>query len=426
MTKWTRTKRMTTLVVALTVAMSMLAGPAGAVDPTATAQDTRTSIIAEITSLIPTSDSDADKKLAEAAKKLTESLSGKYWSGPDELGEEGKKVFEKDRDAAKKLREAIEKLTKAGLDQTAVAETLSALVSEDRRLAEAMISAAETAGASGSKIEDARKEMTKAEKELADNKPDDAIDHFKKAWEKAVKAEAEASKDSSTAGSGGGDYSVYTFWFIDTSDPARAPFAVTGTNESGTYGDTGRGNEGYLEVDGVKMQLHVSCSDAFTDGTGDKSDPTEASPFRVVNYTISKYKSGQLDKTCNLIGVPELASVNFEVDYRVFGDGATGEWLSGDGDPVHYTGAQAEEGEYRFTVTNSGSVALSGVTVTPLLDGESCVLTEPLEPGASTECTPGHFFPQIGTNERTATATATYAGGTVSASDSATFVVAGD
>ena len=170
MTKWTRAKRLTTLGTALAVAMSMLAGPAAAdpTDPTdPTAQDTRTTIITAITSLVSTNNEDADKKLNEAVKKLTESLDSKYWTA-DELSKEGTKVFEKDRDAVKKLREAVKKLTEAGESGQAnlVGGIIDDLVTADKKLVDDMKAAAGRAGASESKIEDAEKELDKAQEEL--------------------------------------------------------------------------------------------------------------------------------------------------------------------------------------------------------------------------------------------------------------------
>ncbi|MDH3539221.1 MAG: hypothetical protein OEP52_04445 [Acidimicrobiia bacterium] len=409
-------ERITALGVALVLAMSVFVGPARA---SGTGQDARNAMIATATSLIPTGSNDADKKLTEAVKRLGETLEDKFWTSSEAFSKEGNKVFDKDRDTVKKLLEAIKKLEEAALPSGSVQTLVDDLVQEDRRMAEATIAAAVAAGASDSKIEEAYKELAKAEKELADGKPQDAIDKFKRAWETAFKAEAEAVKDSADGGAtGGGDYSVYTFWFIEHAVPGAVPFSVTGTNESGTYGYTGRNTEGYLQVRDEFMQLHVSCSDAFTGGTGDKSDPQESSKFRVVNYMISKYKDGTLDKTCNLTGVPDYGSVSLAADYSV--DGVT--WQTGDDDPP-LTHPWVEEVRYRFTVTNSGSLVLSDITLTDeLFATAACAFSGvTLLPGESAACTSDWMSPATGLNSNTATVLASSSAGSVSATDPAHF-----
>lgn len=413
MTQRAHLRRLATLAVALTVGMSLLVGPAGATEPTA--QETRQSIIGHINSLIPTGSEDADKKLAEATKKLTESLSGKYWSGPNELSDEGEKVFDKDRDAVKKLRDALKQLE--GPQHEAVVRVISAIVEADTQLALAMISAAQDAQASTDKIEDAWKEMGKAEEELADDKPHDAIEKLKKAWEKAFKAEADASKAAATGGDGG-DYAAYTFWFVEYQLPGATPFAATGSNRAGTEGYTGQGNEGFLRVRDEFMQLHVSCSDAFTDGTGDKSDPTEASKYRVVTARIAKYKDGVIDKECDINGgMAEFGSVVLEKAFAIDG----GEWYDGDYDQQSVD-ANGHNVSYRFTVTNAGNVDLANFRLSdPGYDVGSCFEGLTLASGGSDSCVIGPYPVEEGLNYNEATVTADYVGGTASDTDVAQF-----
>ncbi|NNL48429.1 MAG: hypothetical protein HKO76_08690, partial [Acidimicrobiia bacterium] len=100
-----------------------------------------------------------------------------------------------------------------------------------------------------------------------------------------------------------GSWAEYTFrlWNLETGTMTVA----WGTNQEGTLGYTGAGNEGYLQVGNELLQFHVSCSDAFTDGIGQKSDPAADSPWRVVDADIVKVKDGEIDKVCHLVGMPD-------------------------------------------------------------------------------------------------------------------------
>ena len=305
-----------------------------------------------------------------------------------------------------------------------------------------MIAAAKAVGASESKIEDAEKELAKAQEELDKGKPHDAIDHFKKAWEKAFKAHAEAIKDAAEAqaeaikveaaaaaapalGSGGGDYTAYTFTFIDLNDPLpRKTFEASGTSQ---------GNEGYLWVDTVQLQLHVSCSDAFTDGTGDKSDPTVGvHTLRVVSAIISKHKDGVVDKKCDIDGglaeseidggLPEVGSIDLDKDFTT---GYSTEWFAGDSEGVRVE--PDDQVWYRFTITNTGDVDLFdiGVTDPGYQDHVDAVCSFgglTLSSGETAECTIGSFSVRPNAlNSNVATVTATFSGGTVTDSDEAQF-----
>jgi hypothetical protein len=86
------------------------------------------------------------------------------------------------------------------------------------------------------------------------------------------------------------DWSEYTFVFADGT-------TISGSNHVGEAGYTGDKNQADL---GLSEWVHVSCSDSFPDGWGDKGAPVEgvdSSPL--VSWSIDKYKGGQLDKTCS-------------------------------------------------------------------------------------------------------------------------------
>ncbi|MEE9205607.1 MAG: hypothetical protein V3U50_01355, partial [Acidimicrobiia bacterium] len=59
------------------------------------------------------------------------------------------------------------------------------------------------------------------------------------------------------------------------------------------------------------MQLHVSCSDVFAGGVGQKSDPQASSEWLVYSFHIVKYKDGVIEKECDVVGagLPTEATV---------------------------------------------------------------------------------------------------------------------
>ncbi len=104
---------------------------------------------------------------------------------------------------------------------------------------------------------------------------------------------------------------------------------MSGSNEPFTKGDTGKSTEGYLfsnafgpgetfldpalwdTPEGGIMQLHVSCSDVFAGGVGQKSDPQASSEWLVNSFHIVKYKDGVIEKECDVVGagLPTEATV---------------------------------------------------------------------------------------------------------------------
>jgi hypothetical protein len=85
-----------------------------------------------------------------------------------------------------------------------------------------------------------------------------------------------------------------------------------------------------------------------------------------------------------------------------------------------------DEVMYRFTVTNTGSVTLSNLTLTDSLYDISeiapeCVLPETLAPGQSYTCSSNSLPTQMGLVSNTATATGDYAGVTVADSNDASY-----
>jgi hypothetical protein len=85
------------------------------------------------------------------------------------------------------------------------------------------------------------------------------------------------------------------------------------------------------------------------------------------------------------------------------------------------------EVRFRFVVSNPGSVPLANLTLSDSrYDVSSCSLPEALAPAGSFECIIGPFPADRGQHTNIATATGAFGGLTASASDSASYTVAGD
>ncbi|MDX1450657.1 MAG: hypothetical protein R3246_16535, partial [Acidimicrobiia bacterium] len=204
-----------------------------------------------------------------------------------------------------------------------------------------------------------------------------------------------------------GDWSEYSFTFADGS-------VVTGSNAFGEAGWTGSKNEADL---GLSEFVHVSCSDDFPGGWGEKGGPVQGvDPFGIVDFEIFKYKDGHLDKTCTPdpgagdppTGDPtEPAAIALE---KFVGETASGPWFEADdlaGAPEIPTGSDVY---FRFEVSNPGGGLLTAISVSdPGFDLSGCTFTD-LAPGESAACVIGPFPAGADANTNTATVTATVPG----------------
>ncbi len=299
-----------TVVVAL-AAQGLAATLATAADDTPMAK--KAAIVADLEALVGEG---GDKDLQKAIDAVNAGLAPEYWNEDGSaLSEKGKKAFDKDEKAIKELEKV------GGLDAF-----IQRLVDIDRALAEARMEAAPE----GADLSKAEKELAKGAEELAKGKPDKAVERYGKAWKEAGKAKVDDGGDVGASGVVGdapygmGKYSVYEVVFVraDTVEWDEPVFmTVSGHNEPGSAGDTGKGNEGFIfsnefgpadtflssslwpTPDGGIMQLHVSCSDAFPDGVGAKSDPQPESRWRINTIHIIKYEDGTVVKECGLSGL---------------------------------------------------------------------------------------------------------------------------
>ena len=136
-----------------------------------------------LTTLLPSGDSKTDQALQSAITKVDQGLAPGFWQLPDgnHLSRQGEKAFHRLRDALKELR-------KLKQPSAVVLAAIDTLTSVGRTLAEQAIAAATTAGGNAKRLAAAAKEMTKAQQDLAKQRPDQAVSHYEEAWETAQMA----------------------------------------------------------------------------------------------------------------------------------------------------------------------------------------------------------------------------------------------
>ena len=140
-------------------------------------------IAEDLNGLLPTGDSKTDKSISKAIDSIIDSLDAGYWEEDgDHLTSSGKKVFDEHKKAVRELMKI--KDSPSGVD-----DAIAALVAVDGALARTALDEAIAAGGDPSDIAKAEDEMAMADEEIAKGKFDKAIDHFKKAWENALKAQ---------------------------------------------------------------------------------------------------------------------------------------------------------------------------------------------------------------------------------------------
>ena len=285
---------------------------AGAAAPAGSSFDVKTIAVIDLAAITGL-DSHDQEKLDKALSHLYKGHVDEFWAfDGDSLARKGERVFKHDAKAIKELLK-IEGASDAA--ELVIGYTIDMILTMDFRLAQGAIDAAAFVGANTTK---AAKSMAEAETARVSGDISRAVSRAGKAWKEAVHAQEKASKGGSSSG---GKYSVYDVVFVraDTVDTDSLVFInVSGNNQPGTPGDTGSGNEGYLFSaefgpddtfldpalwpGGGVMQLHVSCSDVFAGGVGQKSDPAATSEWLVNSFHIVKYKDGVVEKECDVIG----------------------------------------------------------------------------------------------------------------------------
>jgi hypothetical protein len=145
-------------------------------------------VLQDLTTLSETvADKKDGKKLDEAIKHLTKSLDPELWISETRLNpKQGEKVFSEEKDAVVKLVELIKDKKSAFFESATLQGFVDRLVSADRLLASGAIN--DAAGGDVKKIAQANDELGKGDARVADNHFTDAIEHYRNAWEHAMKA----------------------------------------------------------------------------------------------------------------------------------------------------------------------------------------------------------------------------------------------
>ena len=184
-----------------------------------------------------------------------------------------------------------------------------------------------------------------------------------------------------------GEFYQYEFQFVNG-------VTVTGSSPDNTAFLPDAGGPSVENPTG--MQVHVSCSDEFPGGWGEKDGPEIGvdTAWQIQSYSIQKIKDGAVDKSCGgNVGPPVPVGVP-AIDIEKFVNGFDAD------DP---TGPVVEVGDtvtFTYVVTNTGEVPLDDVAAVDLTLGPlTCPLTS-LGVGESMECdpntevvtTPGQMF----------------------------------
>jgi len=129
------------------------------------------------------------------------------------------------------------------------------------------------------------------------------------------------------------------------------------------------------------MTVHLSCSDDFPGGWGERKgpDPVADSEWRVRRYEIEKYKDGHLDNSCS--GGDRLPPLEPAIDIEKATDGLDADTPTG---PYVTTGSNVT---WTYAVTNTGETELTDIAVFDDLEGAVSCPQDTLAAGASMTCT---------------------------------------
>ena len=143
-------------------------------------------VVGDLTALLPASSSKVGKRIETAIDRLEDALAPRNWTNGSFLDDkDGKKFFDRARQAVQEL----DKIAKDGGPEAPAARTaIDELVVIADAMASNQIDVAALNGADPKQIEKAQKEYDKAADELANGKPDKAVEHARKAWDAATKA----------------------------------------------------------------------------------------------------------------------------------------------------------------------------------------------------------------------------------------------
>ena len=149
---------------------------------TVTPMQAKEHALGTLAALLPTGNKQDDKRISKAIESIEDSLNSRYWVDDTHLTDKGNKVFDEEKKAVKDLMKV------RGPAEADVQHVIDALVKADETLAATAIDEAIAAGGDAQDIAKAEREMGRALDDLGRDRPDKAIDHYKKAWSYAQKA----------------------------------------------------------------------------------------------------------------------------------------------------------------------------------------------------------------------------------------------
>ncbi len=127
-------------------------------------------------------------KLDDAVRNLQQSLSSAYWIDEIRLAPRyGDQVFQAEKRAITSLQ-TLMKQRKSLLSQSVLRGFISRIIDADRLLAFVAIDDAVAAQRVPSEIKKAREELARADADIANNKNESGIEHYRQAWKLALKA----------------------------------------------------------------------------------------------------------------------------------------------------------------------------------------------------------------------------------------------
>jgi len=176
----------------------------------ASARYAKQNALAKLNGIYPTGENKVDHSIKKAIEDIEKSLNidpkhpdkpwkkHSLWLDDNHLDpNHGREVFDEEKKAVKELNHLMDKKDTLAEVKPVCQEVIDELIKADYMLARTAIDEAIAAGGNSKEIDKAEEEMAKAQEELdhtkkdgtLDPRYDKAIDHYKKAWEHACKAQ---------------------------------------------------------------------------------------------------------------------------------------------------------------------------------------------------------------------------------------------
>lgn len=144
----------------------------------------KTEAITILNSCLPSGNENLDKEISTAADRIRASLDRRFWENDFSLNcELGSEVFDRERQSIQKISDEMKKkLFPQALAGNLIRAMIN-LMDADRILVQTLISEARRVPAPMTEeIRQAEEELSRAERERANNRLDNAVEHYKYAW----------------------------------------------------------------------------------------------------------------------------------------------------------------------------------------------------------------------------------------------------